>query len=326
MITVCVFADPKLSAAMMRVADALAAWAPDDVQITPRAQDAELVVLHVIGHPETVTAVQEIRARGARYAIMQYCLRSTQEPNTGAWLDLWRGAEVVWSYYDLDAAIVEDGYSEQTCPWCDEELPHLGQGTGATDFPRCFYFAPLGVDVATFFPVPTAGERYAILTSGYVAESECVEECTEAAARLGRRTYHLGPHLECHQRLGNADVNIGIYDPELRQAYSRSDFVAGLRRIEGFEMPAAEGLLCGARPIMFDRPHYRQWFEPWAVFVPETDPATLTDELERVMARRWLDGGKDQEPVTLEEMKAARERFNWQPLVEGFWRRALRNL
>jgi len=315
----CVYADPKLSPAMARVAEALQRYAPPELEFTPAAELADLVVLHVIGYPETAAAVEELRARGQRYAIMQYCMRSTQEPNTLNWLDIWRGAEAVWSYYDLDALLVEDGYAEQLCPWCREELPHVGQGTGAIDFPRCFYFAPLGVDLEAFEPLITIGERFAMLTSGYVAESECVAECTQAAARVGRRVFHLGPALECHRNIDNVEQRHGITDDELARAYSRCDYVAGMRRCEGFEMPAAEGLCCGARPMMLDRPHYRQWFAPWAVFVPELAPDLLTDSIAAVLAN-------DVTPVSLEELEAARKFFDWRPLVAGFWQRALHNI
>lgn len=294
----CVYADPKLSGAMFRVAGALEQWAPKGLTITRQADTADLVVLHVIGYPETVAAVDHLRNTGGRYAIMQYCLRSTQEPNTAAWLHIWQGAEVVWSYYNLDELMSEDGISPLS----------LSRG---------FYYAPLGVDLERFKPLPTMGERYVILTSGYVAESECVAECFEAAERIGRRVYHLGPASEMAAIRGpHVDFGLGISDDELARAYSRSDFVAGMRRVEGFEMPAAEGLLCGARPIMLDRPHYRAWFEPWAEFVPEIEPAALTNALVEIM----LAGTRI---VTDAEREAAAERFNWQTLVEEFWRRAL---
>lgn len=294
-----VYADPKLSGAMYRVAIALERWAPEELTITRQADTADIVVLHVIGYPETEAAVDYLRARGQRYAIMQYCLRSTQEPNTAAWVDIWQGAEEIWSYYNLDELLREDGLEV------------------SASLPGGFYYAPLGANLERFEPMPTMGERYVVLTSGYVAESECVGECFEAARRVGRRVYHLGPEAEMLAISGpHVDYGLGITDDELARAYSRSDYVAGMRRCEGFEMPAAEGLLCGARPIMLDRPHYRAWFDDFAVFVPEIAPDLLTDSLAAIFAN-------DVTPLTRVELEAARARFNWQPLVEKFWRRAL---
>lgn len=310
-----VAASPKLSAAMRRVAEALARFRPAGVDLVPTELEADLVVLHVIGYPETETAVAELLEREQRYAVMQYCLRSTQRPNTRAWLEIWRRAACVWSYYDLAGELAADGLPAPGTPITGNGPGDLEQYVVDQAAER-FYIAPLGADPEIFMPLPTVGERYGILTSGYVAESECVAECTEAAARAGRRVFHLGPRLECHRGAEHVDGGLGISDVELARAYSRSDFVAGMRRCEGFEMPAAEGLLCGARPLMLDRPHYRRWFEPWAVFVPEVAPPELTDAVEAVL-RRGV------EPITPRDIRAAQRRFNWQPLVEEFWRRCL---
>ncbi len=312
---VCTWADPNLSGAMHRVALALAAHVPEGVTVTPRADDADLVIVHTIG-TDVWPVIARLRERGQRYAMMQYCMRSTQEPNTAGWLDYWRGASCVWSYYDLDALIVEDGYRESECPWCGEDLPHVGLGTGATDYPRCWYYAPLGADPDIFYPLIVVGDRFGILTSGYVAESECIAECTQAARRAGRMVFHLGPSLACHGP--HVTARLGIRDDELQQAYCQSDFVAGMRRCEGFEMPAVEGLFCGARPIMLDRPHYRAWFNEFAEFVPEVDAETLIEYITDIL----ISGG-ERGPVTDAEIDAAHKRFNWKTLVTEFWERAL---
>ncbi len=313
---VCTWADPTLSGAMRRVDRALADNLPAGHTATNIADQADLVVVHTIG-TDVWPVIDRIRERGQRYAIMQYCIRSTQEPDSRKWLDIWRGAEAVWSYYDLDALLVEDGYAEQECPWCGEELPHIGQGTGATDFPRCFFYAPLGADPDVFWPAITTGERYGILSSGYVAESECIAECFEANRRADRRGFHLGPEDSFLAISGpQMDFGLGITDDALRLAYSRSDYVAGLRRCEGFEMPAAEGLLCGARPIMLDAPHYRAWFGEWAEYIPEADPETVTAAITEILQGEYR-------PVTDAEMAAAAERFNWKALAAKFWSRAL---
>lgn len=280
---------------MFRVADALAEFSPAEVTIVPNEDLAELVVLHVIGYPETAEAIERLELAGKRYAILQYCLRSTQRPSSRDWCELWKGAALVWSYYNLDEALREDSLSPSYLP-------------------RGFYYAPLGADGATFYPRLTAGERYAILTSGYVAESETVAEATEAAARAGRRVFHLGPALDCHGP--HVTQRMGITDEALARVYSSCDYVAALRRCEGFEMPGAEGLLCGAQPICFDRPHYRAWYEPWAEFVPEGDGPTVTDELEALFRR-------GPRALTDDDLTAAAERFDWQTLVGGFWQRIL---
>ena len=137
----CVWADPNLSGAMHRIANALERWAPPEISITRRADEADLVVLHTIG-TDVWPLIKEIRETGRAYAIMQYCLRSTQEPDSSKWLEHWQNAAAVWSYYDLAAALREDGIE-------------------ADRWPASLYWAPLGADPDTFYETMTAGDSIA---------------------------------------------------------------------------------------------------------------------------------------------------------------------
>jgi hypothetical protein len=277
--------------AMFRVAKHLTELAPRGLEFVRRESEADVIVLHAIGYPETVEAVRRIVARGQRYAIIQYCLRTTQQPNTRPWLPLWAEADCVWSYYDLFDLIVHDGSALD--------------GTYGINF----YQAPLGVDPEQFYP-ESSEKKYTLFTSGYVADSECINECAEAVKRVNGKMFHLGPHLDLDPRYVHSAL--GITDGQLRDVYQTCLFVAGLRREEGFELPAAEGLICGARPIMFDAPHYRTWFDPWAEFIPERDPQSVVESLVTLFK-------KGARPVTARESYSATVRFDWFRIVNGFW-------
>lgn len=285
---------PKgLSLAMTRVAMHLAETAPRfGFEIVKNSEDAELVLLHVIGFDDTEEAIK--RLGGKPFAMMQYCLRSTQQPDTKTWMMLWDAAAVVWSYYDLIAMLKED--------------------RAPIDTMRNFYHAPLGVDARTFRTWATP-KSAAIFTSGYVADAECIHEAAEASHRVGEKMVHLGPK-ENFPELVERYKHIGflhrINDSLLSQAYSRCRYVAGLRRGEGFELPVLEGLLSGARPICFDRPHYRQWFNDFAEFIPEGDDQEVTASLEALFRGPYR-------AVTKEEIAVAAERFDWDKLTSGFW-------
>ena len=86
---------------------------------------------------------------------------------------------------------------------------------------------------------------------------ECKNEILLAAEGLGKKVFQLGSgeNTDTITYSNNAD------DKTLAKYYSQCEFVSGLRRIEGFELPVIEGLLCGARPICFDIPDYRHWFD-----------------------------------------------------------------
>jgi hypothetical protein len=279
------FVEPPygLSRAMTRVSRALRQGRPTGVEFVDTAREADFVLLHVTGIRDMTPTIENLQALGQRYGVIQYCLE-TSGLSACEWLPIWKGAEIVWSYYDLQATL-------------DTPLTN-------------FYRSPLGVDANVFRPYDVS-KRYAIATSGYVMETEGVLEAVAASKNVGSRLFHLGPP---DPRFGDhVDARLNISDELLAAYYSACDFVAGLRRIEGFELPAAEGLLCGVRPIMFDRPHYTDWFRPFALFIPERSFEEVTRELTTLFQHR-LDY-----PVTASERDEARERFDWQRIVSGFW-------
>jgi hypothetical protein len=288
---------PGLSMAMTRVANALKRHAPVHVTCVSREADADLVLLHTIGYPETVEAVDRLTAAGKRVVIAQYCLRTSQRPHVQDWLPVWTKADLVWSYYDLVALAREDGI--------DLCVP----GPGWID---CgLYYSPLGVDPSVFVPPANGATRpFTMCTSGYLAGPETVDECSAAVQRVGGRLFHLGPSNVAQGAHVTAEV--GIPDSALVARYGESQFVAGLRRIEGFELPALEGLMCGARPIAFDRPHYRAWFEDFAEYIPETTSAEMTDALEALFRA----GAR---PVSAEERARAVKTLAWERIVGDFW-------
>jgi len=272
---------------LQRVIQALERYAPPDIEIVSDQSDAELVVLHVIGRRNhTAREINQIQKVGMQYAIIQYSLRSTLQPCTSAWLPLWRGAVLTWSYYNLES-------------WCRQDWTPF-------DFP--FYHAPLGVDKTVFYP--RRGQRgYVIGTSGHSAVVEGIREAAFATKQVSGTMFHLGPELG---RGNDIVCKSNLTDNELAELLSQCQFVACLRRTEGFELMAAEGILCGARPICFDRDHYRQWHEPWAVFIPEGSREDVIDSLAAVFRHGT-------EPVTQEEMDQAASLFDWEQIVSGFW-------
>lgn len=285
-------ASPKPSSlALKRVITALAQYVPSNIEIVADLGAANLVVLHVIGRQDGNTKrAKRLRARGKQYAVIQYTVRNTREPSTENWFPIWRDAVLTWSYYDLKRLCAEDGVPQ--------------------NFP--FYHAPLGVDSTVFYPRDVQ-RKYLIGTSGDYWLSESIREAVYAAKRVRRPVFHLGPELN---RGSDVTCVSGIDDDTLASWYSQCEFVAGLRRTEGFELPAAEGLLCGARPVCYDQPHYRQWFDPWAVFIPETSRAPIIDDLEVVFRQGAY-------PVTKAERDAAKIRFDWNKIITGFWNRVL---
>jgi hypothetical protein len=288
---------PHQSRGLARIGDAVARYVPAGVDVVTDDAQAELIVLHVIGRIGHVTRrIAQLKAEGRRYAIIQYALRSTKASHTRDWAPLWRDAAAVWCSYDLAAALEVDGF-------------------GAHDIRGMpFYYAPYGADDTIFTPQVQPHPRpFLACTTGFSWMTESVREVALAAQVRGGKVFHLGPDLG-REWLTCA---MNIDDQTLATYYRQCQWVSGLRRTEGFEMPAVEGLLCGARPILFDVPHYTHWYGSLARYVPERAfRADIVTDLIYVFGLRVP-------TVTTAERADAVKRFHWPTLVGQFWKQVL---
>lgn len=279
------------SRGILRVRDALVRFAPKEVEVVSDENEADLVILHVFGRNTTsLNRAGRLKKGGKHYAVIQYCLRSTMRPNTFDWMVFWQNAQVVWSYYDLFKL-------------CDEDH---------TRGEFSFYHAPLGVD-GEMFNSKQLFRPYTIVASAQHALSESVRECAYATKRVNGRMFHVGHEL---RRGSDIVCKSNLSDEELAYVYSTSQFVSGLRRTEGFEFPVIEGALCGARPIVFDRPEMRHWFGQFAIFIREGNRNEVIDALEQIFRQ-------GASPVEEWQKALIREKFYWPYIIEGFWRRIL---
>ncbi len=162
-----------------------------------------------------------------------------------------------------------------------------------------FYHAPLGADPKLFYPLHT-DRKYAVGMTGSYTRAECLWEVEKAARAAGMRALKIRAPT----------------DKDLNVAYNSCRFISGLRRKEGFEMPAIEGFLSGARPLLFDTPDFRYWYDGIADFVPEGNPLAVVNCLES----HFRDASSS---VTAKEIGYARFRFNWERIINGFWVRCL---
>ena len=81
-----------------------------------------------------------------------------------------------------------------------------------------------------------------------------------------------------------------------------------LRKHEGFEIPGAEALFCGTRPLVFDLPSYR-WYRGHAAFLNHSlSGKDHQEELVRALK-------KEPEVVSVEEMEVLHQTFAWQVIV-----------
>lgn len=284
------------SRGLLRVRDALVKYAPPSIEVVHRPQDADLEILHVYGRHDAVERrINKLRARNKPYAMIQYCLRSTMNPSTADWITMWNNAKVVWSYYDLPQLCIEDRIRVK--PFA----------------PPNFYHAPLGVGRGAFNSIWEGKRKYVVLASSQHALSEGARECAFAAKRVGKPMLFIGHEL---RRGPDIVCKANLSDLEMADAYSESRYVSGLRRVEGFELPIIEGALCGAVPIVYDRPEMRHWFNDFAIFIKEGSREEVIDQLEELFKRT-------PSPINTDMRYVITQRFNWETIITNFWQNIL---
>lgn len=279
-------APSNLGRAIHRITAALMRHAPEWVEEVQTPEEADLRVWMVLGAGERTPILQTRQP----YAVWQLTLRTSEHPHTSAWLEVWQRAALTVSYYDLPALLAEDAV---VAP------------------PFRFMHAPLGLDPAFSPLVPEIGKSFLVGTSGYIAATEGIVEWN--LAKGPAQAFHLGPHLRETPRDSWLCVT-NIDDEILAGAWAQCQYVAAMRRIEGFEFPGIEGLVCGARPVCFDRPHYRQWYGELADYVREGTVDEVVEDLRCLI-------GKPYRAVTHAERLYAAAKFDWATICRGFWER-----
>ncbi|WP_102275733.1 glycosyltransferase [Cytobacillus massiliigabonensis] len=210
---------------------------------------------------------------------------------------------------------IRDGLAEyfKNAKWVFSFLPVENEG-----FEGNFILSPLGVDSSIFKRIEGINKDIDIITTGYVAYSEGIDSVIMANTKNNGNLVHMGGDLihdlkQPVQTIGGVRRVEGITDNELVHLYNRAKYVSGLRRTEGFELPVIEGLLCGARPICFDSPIYRRWFDGLVTFIPELDDK---DEL----AEKILEVFKGPyKPVLPSEQEYVKNYFSWEKISQSFW-------
>jgi hypothetical protein len=278
--------------ALTRVRNAMMQYAPDDMSFViddDHNFDVDLVIMWVFGRcGRTKRRIAKIQAHGVKYAIMQIALRTTCNPDVVDWMPVWEDAELIWSYYDLPQLAIDDGI-EPT-------------------FIDRFYRSHLGVDSTVFRPTD-ADKKYLAVTVSRGSLGEGTQEVAKAALRVGGKVAHLGPP---DSRITWVDNYQNISDEELADLYSSAYYVSGLRRTEGQDLPAGEGLLCGARPLIFNRPDQVDWYGEFSVILEDTQERQTIRDLADIFAGEY-------NPVTPQEIERARQVLSWRTFAEGFW-------
>ncbi|MDF2082845.1 glycosyltransferase [Bacillus pseudomycoides] len=276
---------PYWGRSIHRVEKYIKQYAPADVYWIDDWKQADLIIEQLVGPDDVLT---EKLKSGIPYSLLLHS--SLGGSGNEFYYNLLKNAEWVYSWVPL------------------KEIGFDGN----------LILGPFGVDVNTFKSMPGLHKRYNVLTTGYVANSEGIDSMVEANKRYNGSLVHVGGSMNNDfgkpvESLPGVIRYENISEEELRTLYNMSKYVSGLRRFEGFELPVIEGLMCGSRPICFDTPNYRRWFNDFAVFIPELDDTyQLAEKLLEVFKSNYR-------PVTLEEQIRVKDFFNWERIAKLFW-------
>lgn len=264
-----------------RIATQMYKYFPEGHEISGDANNGDLHIIHVIGRRDHVQRrAEKILSEGNQYVICQYVLESCRNPNPVDWKQIWDGAKFVFSYYQLPTS----------------NLLH----------------SPLGADSNIFY-TEEFNKSYIIGSNGYDFKNECIGEVQLAVWNSGGRGVHVGKNFNSNPII---DYFTDISDEKFREIYNSSEHWSSLRRKDGFEMPAVEAMLCGIRPIMFDTPNYRQWFDGLVDFIPERGVDEVSGHIKRILKN----GPRN---LSEEEKEIVKNKFNWETIMKGFWERCL---
>jgi len=277
-----VYFDPGFdSMGIGRIVTQMQKYLPEGNMVAGDPDSTELTVIHVIGRRDHVlNRAKRILSMGGQYAICQYVLESSRNPNPEDWREIWDGAKVVFSYYNLPT--------------------------------KNLYHAPLAADPNIFYKEEQQ-KKYVVGSNGYDFKNECIGEVQLATWNVGGRGVHVGLNFNSNPIV---DYYTNIPDDKVREIYNSCEHWSALRRKDGFEMIAVEAMLCGIRPIMFDTPNYRQWFNDLVDFIPERGVDETSGNIKHILKH----GPRD---LSTTEINAVKNIFSWEKTMKGFWERCL---
>ena len=283
--------DGKISRAMERIRRAFIGHSPPGVRFLDQMDSEAIHCLNWVGqnpreHTKTCEVIQGVPTLplGSRYIVFAHVGNPHYVDLDQHYRRILAGALLVVTY--------------------DQEiLGYMGSNVLET---------PWGFEPSTFYRIPLQ-RGYKILCTGYVADSEAIDACVDACVKLGSRICHVGGSLRSLPFTYLYNRHENIQDSELRALYSSSEYVSGMRREGGFELPVIEGYGCGAQPIVFDHPTMRKWYSDFVLYVPNVPRPDLARVLAEILAKP---GGVNPKQEIL-------DRFNWRGIIAKIWTRIL---
>lgn len=270
MLKVAEILNPSFGKAFYRISSALHKYTEGRIEwCSPDV--ADLTLVHVVGGGE-IASLEKYN----NTVIMQHCLFTTSVP-FDLWEKYWNKARLVISYQDFNE-YTSKKINMFATPWGAE--------------PDIFYNTNEKRDIKIF-------------TTGHVAYTENIDNVFRACVKTNNILYHTGENFRWDAN--NYRHLVYMNDETYSYMLRKTEYVACLRSIEGFEMAGIEGAFCGARPLVLDLPSY-QWYKKFGVFInPNED---IIDQVADIISKLST-------PYSEEEAQYIKETFSWKGIVEN---------
>ena len=152
-------------------------------------------------------------------------------------------------------------------------------------------------------------KTYKILCTGYMADAEAIDACWDACGNISAKLCHVGGRLP-EVKVGRwCDRFEGVSDGHLRTLYNSAEYVSGMRREGGFELPVIEGYACGCQPIVFDQPTMHKYYEDFALFVSNVPRYDLAKRLVNLLLPK----------KSIRPDPKILKRFQWRQVMRRIW-------
>jgi hypothetical protein len=206
----------------------------------------------------------------------------TTDLNPADWQKMWNNSYATVSYYDLPK------YSTN---------------------PINFIRTPLGAEPGIFYPLLDGTHPLKVFTTGHVLLTECLDMVHDACVASNSVMFHTGEDFKWNKK----HYQFLSYMPitSLADYLRKTQYVTGLRTIEGFEMMCVEGAMCGATPIVPDLETYRDFYKDFALFIDMS--GNISEQLTAIFNAEYT-------PLSLETIKYVHDTFSWKKIMLNLYK------
>ncbi len=247
-------------------------FAPSDVEFVDNKEDSDIQIVHVVGSGE-----YDVIKSCSRPVIWHQCYKTSGRFD---WDLLWEKALLTVSFHYLPSY---------------------------TNKKFNFLHLPLGYDDSLFYPREDFSSRPKnAFVTGHVMDTECIGVIYKACERAGYTLFHTGENFN----LGSNYVYLSYMPENVYAEFLGRNirYVFGLRRIEGFEIAALEGIASGAVGIVPNEDSYL-WYDGLASMI-STESPNLEENIYNIL--------KNDMNFQINRNKLAY--FTWDFVINKFWK------